>query len=237
MGRLTGALAMQGVSRRFGAVRAVADVSLSVAPGTTLALVGESGSGKSTLARLAAGLLAPDAGMVRCGARRLAMVFQDPAGSLDPRWTAADSIAEPLLVLRLRRGAAVGERVAELLAAVGLPAEAGRRRPKQFSIGQVQRISIARALAAEPDFLVCDEPTSALDVSVQAQVLNLLRAAQARLGLAMLLVSHDLGVVRFMADRVAVLHHGRVVEEAAADTLFAAPQHPYTRQLLAAARG
>jgi len=236
VGGLT-ALVMHDVSRRFGAVRAVRDVSLSVAPGTTLALVGESGSGKSTLARLAAGLLAPDSGTVRRAAGRVAMVFQDPAGSLDPRWTVAASIAEPLRVLRLRRGtAAIAARVGELLEAVGLPADYGRRRPGRFSVGQVQRISIARALAAEPDFLVCDEPTSALDVSVQAQVLNLLRDAQARLGLGMLLVSHDLGVVRFMADRVAVLQAGRVVECATADALFAAPGHPYTRQLLAAAR-
>jgi peptide/nickel transport system ATP-binding protein len=224
---LAEALRLRGVSRRFGAVRALDNVSLALPRGATLAVVGESGSGKSTLARLAAGLLAPDSGsVVRPG--RIAMVFQDPAGSLDPRWTAARSIAEPL------RGAGVATRVAELLTAVGLPEGVAARRPAQLSLGQAQRVAIARALAAEPDLLICDEPTSALDVSVQAQVLNLLRDLQVDLGLSILLVSHDLGVVRYMADHVAVLLGGRLVETGPADAVLNAPRHAYTRQLRAA---
>ncbi len=241
--------AMGGVSHRYGAgAAALADISLAIPRGATLAVVGPSGSGKSTLARLATGLLAPLAGEIRfAGAalprrawpravrRRINMVFQSPAGSLDPRWPAGRSIAEPIRAFRLRADrAGVAERVAALLAAVGLPADAAARPPSTFSLGQVQRLAIARALASEPDFLVCDEPTSALDVSVQAQVLNLLRDLQARLGLTLLFISHDPGVVRFMADFVAVLDAGRIVESGPAEALFARPQQAATRRLLAA---
>jgi peptide/nickel transport system ATP-binding protein len=240
---------MRGVTHAYrGAAGGIEAVSLAIPRGATLALMGTSGSGKSTLARIATGLIAPQAGELRFAGtalprgiwpravrQRINMVFQDPAGSLDPRWAAGRSIAEPLRAFGLRKGrAAVAARVAELLAAVGLPADAAARRPAAFSLGQVQRLAIARAVASEPAFLVCDEPTSALDVSVQAQVLNLLRDLQARLGLTMLFISHDPGVVRFMADRVAVLEAGRVVESGPADALFAAPRHPATRRLLAA---
>ncbi len=230
-------LVLDHVSRGFaGAPRAVDDVSLALPAGATLAVVGESGSGKSTLARLAAGLLRPQSGSVRfaAGRHRVAMVFQDPAGSLDPRWPVGASIAEPLRALGRRRDGHAA-RVAALLEQVGLPPAVAARRPDRFSLGQVQRIAIARALAGEPDFLVCDEPTSALDVSVQAQVLNLLRALQRRLGLTMLFISHDPGVVRFMADTVAVMQHGRIVEAGAAAEVFARPAHAVTRRLLAAA--
>jgi peptide/nickel transport system ATP-binding protein len=166
--------------------------------------------------------------------RRMTMIFQDALASLNPRWPVHDSIAEPLRAFSLRIGrTAIAERVAELLDLVGLPADIGGRRPRELSFGQAQRVAIARALASEPAFLVCDEPTSALDVSVQAQVLNLLRDLQARLGLTMLFISHDTGVVRHMADLVGVLHRGRLVEFGAADAVFAAPGHPYTRQALA----
>ena len=240
-------LVMEDISHGFGHVRAVSGVSLAVPRGTTLALLGESGCGKSTLARIALGLLAPDAGTVRFDGevlvagrvprsirRRMNMVFQDAQASLDPRWPVADSVAEPLRAFSLRVGSqAVTERVTELLGLVGLPADIAARRPHDLSFGQAQRVAIARALASEPAFLVCDEPTSALDVSVQAQVLNLLRDLQARLGLTMLFISHDIGVVRHMADLVAVLHRGRLVEFGAADAVFATPRHPYTRQALA----
>jgi len=239
-------LAMTHVVRRFGRVRAVEDVSLDIPRGSTLGLLGESGCGKSTLARLATGLLAPDSGGLlydgtpmqrRTGApRRIAMVFQDALGSLDPRWSIGRSIAEPIRSLHRRAGgAAVRDRALEVMANVGLPGELVGRRPHQLSLGQVQRAALARALAGEPDFLVCDEPTSALDVSVQAQVLNTLREAQERTGLTMLFISHDVGVVRHMADRVAVMLRGRVVEFGSADAVFARPCHPYTRRLLAAA--
>jgi peptide/nickel transport system ATP-binding protein len=240
-------LAMHHVTCRFGRVRAVDDVSLAIPRGATLGLLGESGCGKSTLARLATGLLAPDAGELLYdgaplrrrggGPPRIAMVFQDALGSLDPRWSIGRSIAEPVLSLRLRAGgAAARARAVETMAAVGLPEELIGRRPHELSLGQTQRAALARALAGEPEFLVCDEPTSALDVSVQAQVLNALRAARERTGLTMLFISHDLGVVRHMADLVAVMQRGRIVEFGPADEIFARPTHPYTRRLLETTR-
>jgi peptide/nickel transport system ATP-binding protein len=234
-------------SGRRRVVRAVDGISFDIPRGSSLALVGESGCGKSTVARCAVGLLRPTRGRVTVdGAAvasdrgppehlrgRIQMIFQDPFASLNPRWRVRDIVGEPLRAAGLARGAAA-ERAAELLEAVGLDADDGRRYPHQFSGGQRQRISIARALASEPDFIVCDEPTSALDVSVQAQILNLMKDLQARLGLTFLLISHDLAVVHHMADRIGVMYLGRLCELADADPLFDRPRHPYTRLLLEA---
>jgi peptide/nickel transport system ATP-binding protein len=230
--------------RRF--LRAVDAVSFAIAPGTTFALVGESGCGKSTIARLSVGLYQPSGGDILFEGkdletargepamrRRMNMIFQDPYASLNPRWRVQDIVAESIRVFRLANGeTAVEARVAALLGQVGLTARDGARYPHEFSGGQRQRISIARALASEPDFLVCDEPTSALDVSVQAQILNLMRDLQQRLGLTYLFISHNLAVVRHMADRLGVMYLGRIVEQGPADSIFRAPRHPYTRLLL-----
>ncbi|TJV53843.1 MAG: ATP-binding cassette domain-containing protein [Mesorhizobium sp.] len=228
---------------------AVDGVSLSVERGGTYALVGESGSGKSTIAKMVVGLLPPTSGRVRiAGAdvwaersvarqrelrRRIQMIFQDPYASLNPRWRVGSIIAEPIKAFGLASDAAAREaRVGELLSLVGLDPRDAVKFPHEFSGGQRQRIAIARALASEPEFIVCDEPTSALDVSVQAQVLNLLRDLQQRLGLTYLFISHNLAVVRHMATRVGVLYLGCLVEEAPARELFADPKHPYTKMLL-----
>ncbi|HWK69123.1 MAG TPA: oligopeptide/dipeptide ABC transporter ATP-binding protein [Rhizobiaceae bacterium] len=228
---------------------AVDGVGLSIARGETYALVGESGSGKSTIARMTVGLLPPSSGSVRIAdadiwaergparqrliRRKIQMIFQDPYASLNPRWRVGSIVAEPIKAFGLKPSAREREqRVGELLSLVGLDPRDARKFPHEFSGGQRQRIAIARALASEPDFIVCDEPTSALDVSVQAQVLNLLRDLQQRLGLTYLFISHNLAVVRHMANRVGVLYLGRLVEEAPAGVLFAEPRHPYTRMLL-----
>ena len=234
---------LEGAPRQL--LRAVDDVSFEVARGETLALVGESGCGKSTVARLIVGLYPLTRGRIEfdgadlstAGAhrqrRRMQMIFQDPYASLNPRWRVRDIVAEPLRVLGLaRRRADVDARVAALLTQVGLNADDGGKYPHEFSGGQRQRISIARALSGNPEFLVCDEPTSALDVSVQAQILNLMTELQARLGLTVLFISHNLAVVAHVADRVGVMYLGRLVEIADADALFARPRHPYTRMLL-----
>jgi len=230
-------------------LRAVDGVSLTIAKGETLALVGESGCGKSTVARLIVGLYQPSRGSIayggeviadangtsrRAGVRnRMQMIFQDPFASLNPRWRVRDIIAEPLVALGGRLGAnALAGRVGELLVQVGLSPEDGTRYPHEFSGGQRQRISIARALSSEPEFLVCDEPTSALDVSVQAQILNLMRDLQRRMGLTYLFISHNLAVVAHVADRVGVMYSGRLVELAPARAVFSRPRHPYTRMLL-----
>jgi peptide/nickel transport system ATP-binding protein len=213
-------------------VRAVDAVRFEIRRGETLGLVGESGSGKSTVARLIVGLYAPSAGRVEFTGRRLQMIFQDPYASLNPRWRVRDIVAEPILVLGLEKKANLKKRVDALLTQVGLSPEDGGRYPHEFSGGQRQRISIARALAGEPDLLVCDEPTSALDVSVQAQILNLMSELQKRLGLTYLFISHNLAVVSQVADRVGVMYLGRLVELAGAAELFARPRHPYTRMLL-----
>jgi peptide/nickel transport system ATP-binding protein len=207
-------------------LRAVDRVSFEVQPGETLALVGESGCGKSTVARLIVGLYAPTEGRLEFHGRRMQMIFQDPYASLNPRWRVRDIIAEPMKVRR------VAKRTDELLVQVGLSPDDGDKYPHEFSGGQRQRISIARALAGEPDLLICDEPTSALDVSVQAQILNLMADLQARLGLTYLFISHNLAVVSLVADRVGVMYLGRIVEFAPAAQLFARPRHPYTRMLL-----
>ncbi len=240
------------IGRRRGAVQAVDGVSLAVAPGETLAIVGESGCGKSTLGRLLLGLLPPDAGQVRFGADDLArlspaalracrrdmqMIFQDPYASLDPRQTVQDAVAEPLRLHRIVPRGEEAARVAALLARVGLSPEQARRWPHEFSGGQRQRIAIARALASGPRLVLGDEPVSALDVSVQAHVIELLRGLIREMHLAFILISHDLGVVRQIADRVAVMYLGRIVEEGPAEALLHAPRHPYTRALRAAVPG
>jgi peptide/nickel transport system ATP-binding protein len=230
-------------------LRAVDDFSLEVRTGETVALVGESGCGKSTVARLIVGLFPPSRGRIEFDGspqttsaaglwnaeirRRMQMIFQDPYASLNPRWRVTDIVAEPLLAHGLlTRRTELRARVFELLAQVGLAPADGDKYPHEFSGGQRQRISIARALSSAPEFLVCDEPTSALDVSVQAQILNLMKELQDRLGLTYLFISHNLAVVSQMATRVGVMYLGRLVELADAAGLFSRPRHPYTRMLL-----
>ncbi|MBP9144325.1 MAG: ATP-binding cassette domain-containing protein [Thermoanaerobaculia bacterium] len=244
--------------RRLGAVAAVAEVDLDIAAGETVALVGESGSGKSTLGRMIVRLIEPTRGEIRFrgedllalpprelrrARRHFQVVFQDPYGSLNPRMRIGDALLEPLLVhgLAAGSGASGGERrekralqVAGMLAEVGMPAEAARRYPHEFSGGQRQRIGIARALASQPALLVADEPVSALDLSVRAQIVNLLANLQRDRGIAMLFIAHDLALVEQIADRIAVLYLGRIVEEGPAAALLAAPLHPYTASLIAA---
>lgn len=230
-------------------VHAVEDVSFEVRRGTVFALAGESGCGKSTIARTLAGLQRPTAGSVsfmdadiaairtRRAAlpyrRNLQMIFQDPYASLNPRWRVGRIIAEPIATHRLlQAGAEVAVRVAELLRLVGLAPADATRRPHQFSGGQRQRIAIARALASNPAVVICDEPTSALDVSVQAQILNLMRRLQRELHLTYLLISHNLAVLAHMADTLGIMYLGRLVEQGSARQIFTAPLHPYTRLLI-----
>jgi peptide/nickel transport system ATP-binding protein len=248
----------QGITKRFiakGAIlpsrrqyfTAVDAAAFDVKQGEVFGLVGESGSGKSTIARMIAGLYRVDGGGVlfdgkdvTSGARgvpdwyrrEIQMIFQDPYSSLNPRMRVDQIVAEPAKHHKLLSGQALNDRVGELLDRVGLGAEAGLKYPHEFSGGQRQRISIARALATQPRFLICDEPTSALDVSIQAQILNILKDLQEHLNLTMLFISHDLPVVRQMCDRVGVMKNGKLVEVADTETLFASPQHPYTQELL-----
>lgn len=215
-------------------------VSFSIPRGTTFGLVGESGCGKSTLARIIAGLMQPDSGSVSLlqadGRRpRLQMIFQDPFSSLNSRWRIDRIISEPIHAHRLKSGKAVRRRVDELLEHVGLSPADAMKYPHEFSGGQRQRISIARALAGEPTFLICDEPTSALDVSVQAQILNLLKDLQAEFDLTYLFITHNLSVVRVMAHRIGVMYLGQLIEIAEQDALFDRPAHPYAEMLLKAA--
>jgi peptide/nickel transport system ATP-binding protein len=229
-------------------LHAVDEVSFDINRGETLALVGESGCGKSTVARMLVGLYKPSQGSIEVDGqsistlvtregqalrRRLQMIFQDPYASLNPRWKVADIVAEPIRVHKLITDEpAIAARVAQLLGQVGMAGADAQKFPHQFSGGQRQRISIARALASQAEFLVCDEPTSALDVSVQAQVLNLMRDLQRKHGLTYLFISHNLAVVHHVADRVGVMYLGRIVELAPKKALFAKPQHPYTQMLL-----
>jgi len=242
---------VRGLLRRTVAeLRAVDDVSLNIQPGETLCVVGESGCGKSTVGRLVLRLLQPSGGriliegrdvtklsaeQVRPFRRRVQMVFQDPYASLNPRLSAAEIITEPLENYQPLSGAERREHAADLLTRVGLRPDLMDRRPFEFSGGQRQRLGIARALSLQPALIVADEPVSALDVSVQAQVLNLMMDLQDAYGLAYLFISHDLGVVEHIGDRIAVMYLGRIVELADRDALFAAPQHPYTEALLQAA--
>ncbi|MBR3371964.1 MAG: ABC transporter ATP-binding protein [Rhodobacteraceae bacterium] len=226
---------------------AAADVDFEIKRGETFALVGESGSGKSTIAKMIVGLVDPSRGRIlfdgqemrfeqgaamRQLRRRFQMIFQDPFASLNPRWRVGAIIAEPIRTFGIASGADINREVGRLLEVVGLSASDAEKFPHEFSGGQRQRIAIARALSSKPEFIVCDEPTSALDVSVQAQILNLMRDLQDEFGLTYLLISHDLSVVRHMANRIGVLYLGRLVEEADAKRLFTEPQHPYTRMLL-----
>lgn len=243
--------ALSGKPKRI--LTAVDQVSFAVERGTTYALVGESGSGKSTIAKMAVGLLKPSSGAITIDdknlndaslskaeqqtlRRRIQMVFQSPYASLNPRWKVGSILAEPIKAFGLVEGqSAQQKRVAELLEQVGLAASDASKYPHEFSGGQRQRISIARALASEPEVIICDEPTSALDVSVQAQVLNLLKALQKEFGLTYLFITHDLAVVSTMANKIGVLNQGQLVEEQASADLFANPQQAYTKMLLDAA--
>ncbi|MGB8693496.1 MAG: ABC transporter ATP-binding protein [Steroidobacteraceae bacterium] len=228
-------------------LRAVSDVSFGIAAGCSVGIVGESGCGKSTLARAIIGLVPPTSGTIRLGGavltakrdratrRRIQMVFQDPASSLNPKMTVGDAISEVLRAHELRPEHAIESRCRELLDLVELPGSALALRPTALSGGQCQRVAIARALAVEPDLLIADEAVAALDVSVQASILNLLNELRRRLGLTMLFISHDLGVVRQVTDRVLVLYLGRVVEDRPTSDAFNDPRHPYARALLAAA--
>ncbi|MFG3526131.1 dipeptide ABC transporter ATP-binding protein [Streptomyces sp. NPDC047917] len=215
------------------ALAAVDGVSLTVRRGETLGVVGESGSGKTTLGRMLVGLLEPTSGRLTRDAR-VQMVFQDPVSSLNPRRSIGESVADPLRAAGQRDGAAIRARVRDLLTRVGLDPDSYDRYPHEFSGGQRQRVGIARALAAEPELIVCDEAVSALDVTTQAQVTALLAELQRELGLALVFIAHDLAVVRQVSDRVAVMRQGRIVEEGGVDQVYGAPRDPYTKQLLAA---
>jgi len=236
-------------SRLVGEIKAVDDVSFEVMPGETLGLVGESGCGKTTTGRLVLRLLEPSAGQVYYRdveltglrqrdmdryRRKLQIIFQDPYASLNPRITVGDAIGEPLIAHGLAKRRAARERVLHLLDIVGLAPFHYNRYPHEFSGGQRQRVGIARALVLNPEFIVADEPVSALDVSIQAQIINLLERIQVEFGLTFLFISHDLGVIRHISNRVLVMYLGKIVEMAAADELFTRPLHPYTQALLSA---
>ncbi len=237
------------LGRPLTTVKAVDGVSFTLRRGETLALVGESGCGKSTVGRLVMRLIDPTAGRIvldgadvtslsegdfRPFRRKVQLIFQDPFASLNPRMTVGDILAEPLMLHAIVPAAERRQRVADLLEQVGLPPYHAARYPHEFSGGQRQRIVIARALAVEPAIIICDEPVSALDVSIRAQILNLLKELQARLGLAYIFISHDLSVVKHIADRIAVMYLGRIIETGPADAIFSDPRHPYTRALLSA---
>ena len=235
----------RGLFRASGEIKAVDGVSLRIRRGETLGLVGESGCGKSTLAKMLLGLLEPSSGNVLIHgkeidprkrlalARSIQPIFQDPYSSLNPRRTVGDIVGVPLQLHKVGTDAERRKKVRDILDIVGMPERTHAQYPNQLSGGQRQRVAIARALVLRPDILVCDEPTSALDVSVQAQILNLLLDLKAEFGLTYLFISHDLGVVEHLVDRVAVMHRGKIVEHGTREQIFARPEHPYTRMLLA----
>ncbi|MDR9834941.1 ATP-binding cassette domain-containing protein [Herbaspirillum huttiense] len=237
----------RGLFQAPGELKAVDDVSLRLYRGETLGLVGESGCGKSTLAKMLLGLLAPTSGNVlingqevdpterRAHARHIQPIFQDPYSSLNPRKTVGEIVGLPLKLHGIGNATERNRQVRQILDLVGMPERTHTQYPNQLSGGQRQRVAIARALILRPDILICDEPTSALDVSVQAQILNLLLDLKAEFGLTYLFISHDLGVVEHLVDRVAVMNKGSIVELASREQLFSDPQHPYTRMLLASA--
>ncbi|CAB5113823.1 Oligopeptide transport ATP-binding protein OppF (TC 3.A.1.5.1) [Olavius algarvensis associated proteobacterium Delta 3] len=235
--------------RTMGWVKAVDNVDMTIDTGKTLGLVGESGCGKSTVARLLLRLIDPDEGEIRFNGqdisrlsekemkplrKEIQIVFQDPYGSLNPRMTVGQTIEEGLRTLGMNRDGKTRARIAELLEMVGLSPEFADRYPHEFSGGQRQRVGIARSLSVEPSLIICDEPVSALDVSIQAQIINLLKDLQDHLGLSYLFISHDLNVVGYLCDRVAVMYKGQIVEEAPSTVLFDNPRHPYTHTLLSA---
>jgi peptide/nickel transport system ATP-binding protein len=240
----------RGVLQRSGEpVRAVDGVDLQIMPRQTLGLVGESGSGKSTVARLILKLLEPDGGTIRFDGRditrlpehrfkplrkEIQMIFQDPYSSLNPRMTVAQSIGEGVRIAGIKSRSDQLHRIEALLDMVGMPRASAERYPHEFSGGQRQRIGIARALSVAPQLILCDEPISALDVSIQAQIINLLKDLQTELGLSYLFISHDLNVVSYICDHVCVMYHGRILESAPVEMLFESPCHPYTRKLLSA---
>jgi len=249
---LTAILEARAVTKRFGVdgPPAVDGLDLAVAPGAGVGIVGESGSGKSTLARMLAGVLPPTSGEIAVGGRpwtavdrrdqlrrRVQMIFQDPYGALNPWLSARDAVAEVIRFWDRPTRAEARERASQLLADMGLTADAMGRRPRGLSGGQCQRVGIARALACAPDVLIADEPTSALDVSVQAQILNLLVALREERGLAIVLISHDLAVVRHLTEDAAVMYAGRIVERAPTHEMFRSPAHPYTRLLVGSIPG
>ncbi|PZX11722.1 peptide/nickel transport system ATP-binding protein/oligopeptide transport system ATP-binding protein [Palleronia aestuarii] len=241
----------RGVLRRVvGKVQAVTDVSFALGEGETLAIVGESGCGKSTTGRSLLRLIEPTSGTIRLDGedvralsprglrearKRMQIIFQDPFGSLNPRMSVAETLREPLLLHGAATTKDVDEKIADLLVTCGLSDFHATRFPHEFSGGQRQRVGVARALATRPRLIVCDEPVSALDVSVQAQIVNLLQDLQAQFGIAYVFIAHDLAVVRHIADRVAVMYLGRIVEDAPVDAIFSHPRHPYTRSLIDAA--
>ena len=237
------------LTKRFNHFVAVDQLNLQIFKGETLGLVGESGCGKSTVGKLLLRLLEPTSGSIRFNGveigslsptemrhlrRRMQIIFQDPYSSLNPRMTIEEIVGEALVIYNLYSGSQRRKRVQDLLKIVGLNPDHLNRYPHEFSGGQRQRIGIARALAVEPEFIVCDEPLSALDVSIQAQIVNLLKQLQKELGLTYLFIAHDLSMVEYFADRVAVMHQGKIVELAANEELYRNPQHPYTKALFSA---
>lgn len=246
---MQGLLEVKGLTKYFGKTKVLDGVDLTVYKGESFGLVGESGCGKTTLGRTLLGLYSADGGSVRFDgqevlglrgrarrefAKKAQMIFQDPIASLDPRMTVGEIVAEGLLIHGEKRGKALTEKVERALRSVGLPASAMGRYPHEFSGGQRQRVGIARAIVVKPQLIVADEPVSALDVSVQAQVINLMSDLKKELGLTVLFVAHDLSVVRYFCDRVAVMYAGQIVELANSETLFSTPKHAYTKSLLSA---